>query len=247
MSEEEDNHTPKNALAIIAPRPFKMPVFKHNADHLQSQLNEVYSTTKLDIKNYVETESQRAKDKFRIAIEQGTMVLGPQKDFARINARIVAWNKKVELERKIRHMGINEGVLRKSEMNEKLRLLNENIKYLELQELPDDMGSEREEAEGEDSQSKLKSRGNNRRSVEVIRYLEDQIGLPISTKNARVMNYKDKMHVTKEEFLKSQESATQFVASIQDKKKKFEQKMKEIKKKSKFYKRFGELFLIIRE
>ena len=61
------------------------------------------------------------------------------------------------------------------------------------------------------------------------------------------MNYKDKMHVTKEEFLKSQESATQFVANIQDKKKKFEQKMKEIKKKSKFYKRFGELFLIIRE
>lgn len=143
----------------------------------------------------------------------------------------MAWNKKIELEKKIKHMGINEGVLTKGEMEEKLKLLNENIKYLELQELPEEMEEERDEEDGEDQKVQPKSSGNNRRSVDAIRCLEDQLGLAISTKNIRVMNYKDKMYVSKDELLKSKESAEQFVAKIKEEKKLFQVKMKKVKQK----------------
>jgi len=109
-------------------------------------------------------------------------------------------------------MGIHEGVLRKGEMEEKLKLLNQNIQFLTAEELPD----EENEGEGEDKQE---SKDRSRRSVEVIRNLEDQLGLQISDKHKRVMNYKDKLHMSKDELLKSQEQAEQFVAKMKEKQK----------------------------
>ena len=127
-------------------------------------------------------------------------------------------------------MGINEAVLRKGEMEEKLRILNQNVN--KLAEDPDGAGKEEEgneEAEGEgDEASKMSNKhGKNRRSVDDIHNLENQLGLPISDKHARIMNYKDKMHMSKEEFLKSQESAEQFVNKMKEKEKKLQEEKKQ--------------------
>ena len=118
-------------------------------------------------------------------------------------------------------MGIHQAVLRKGEMEEKLRLLNQNVQHLAIENLPEveeDLGEGDDEAANQSQEFK----GKNRRSVDIIRKLEDQLGLPISTKNARVMNYKDKMHVSKDELMKSQESAKLFVEKMKEKQKEVE-------------------------
>lgn len=124
------------------------------------------------------------------------------------------------MQRKIKHMGIHEASLQPKEMQEKLKLLNENFKYLYA---PDNAGDETaaieadtEAQDGEDDDKKPEQPGRNRKSVDIIRTLEDKLGLPISTKNARVLNYKDQLHVPKEEFVKSQENASQFIAKMKE-------------------------------
>lgn len=118
-------------------------------------------------------------------------------------------------------MGIHQAVLRKGEMEEKLRLLNQNVQHLAIESLPEveeDLG----EGDAEAANQSQEFKGKNRRSVDIIRKLEDQLGLPISTKNARIMNYKDKMHVSKDELMKSQESAKLFVEKMKEKQKEVE-------------------------
>jgi len=129
MSEDEIS---ENALVPVKRRPFLMPKFKGHKDHMQNVLEKLLQSSNLDVKTQVEKEVDRAFYKYQDAIIEGQIdVPDDQRDFEQINARIVAQNKKAELERKIKHMGIHEGVLRKEEMHEKLRLLNENIKHIE--------------------------------------------------------------------------------------------------------------------
>jgi hypothetical protein len=218
MSDEGQSET---AIVAVVAKPFQMPNFKGRDERLKSQLKELLKSTNLDVKDHVEKEVNKAINHLREKIEEGEhKVTSDQKDLEKINLRIVAINKKTELERKIKHMGINEAVLRKGEMEEKLRLLNENIKYLATDEDRQEEARDEDGNDDDDEGAKLENnKGKNRRSVDVIRNLEDQLGLPISTKNARVMHYKDQMHMSKEDLLKSQASAEQFVAKMREKQK----------------------------
>lgn len=226
MSEDGDNET---ALVPARARDFKMPNFGNKAEYLRNKLEEVYKTTQLNVKNHVEKETDQLVVRRSNAIADGDeQVLDDQKDFKQINARIVAHNKKVELQRKIKHMGINEALFRKDEMNEKLKLLNENAKYLQTEVLEEDD----EDLQGSDRENISKRRNSNisnRRSVDAIRMLEDKLGLPISTKHQRIMNYKDKMHVSKEELAKSQENALNFVNKMKEKQLEIKEQKKKIR------------------
>lgn len=55
--------------------------------------------------------------------------------------------------------------------------------------------------------------------MHALHSLEDKIGLPISEKHARIMHYKDKMHMSKEELLKSQKDAEDFVNKMKEREK----------------------------
>lgn len=220
MSSDGERET---ALAVVKRSNYKKPNFGKREQHMQKLWNELIKSTNLDVKAHVDKETSRAVEKIRTQLEDGKRdVTADQKDFKNIILRIKAINKKVELERKIRHMGIHEGVLRKGEMEEKLRLLNENIRLLataeDVIEESNEPENEDEEEAGEGSQLSNK-RGRNRRSVDAIHNLEDQLGLQISDNHTRIMNYKDKMHMSKQELLKSQESAEQFVAKMKEKQK----------------------------
>ena len=196
---------------------------------MEQQWNKLIKTTKLDIKNYVDKQTNRYISQIKGGISKGHQnVTNDQKDLKTVIVRIKAVNKKFELERKIKHMGINEAVLRKEEMEEKLRLLNQNIKYLATDEdRIEEANDEEEEAEGDNEDQQLNRKGKNRRSVDAIHNLEDKLGLPISERNARIMNYKDKMHVSKDELVKSQASAEQFVAKMKEKKQELKNKRKQ--------------------
>ena len=228
-----DNEVEETALVLAKRKPFAMPNFKGRKDNLKAKWDTLIKTTNLDVKNHVDKEINRLHSKMNENIQEGAIaVVEDQKDLAPINAKIVAMDKKIELERKIKHMGIHQAVLRKGEMEEKLRLLNENAKYLaseSLDELPEEAG----EGDAEGSNDTHENKGKNRRSVDIIRKLEDQIGLPISTKNARIMNYKDKMHISKDELMKSQESAKLFVEKMKERQKEVERLRKANRERTK--------------
>ena len=227
MSEENASET---ALVPATGKQFVMPNFEGRANHMKSVLNDVYKNTKYDIKNYVEKSVEKAIFRSRDAIVDGEQdVLNDQKDFAKINAKIVAYNKKQELERKIKHMGIHEAALRTKEMDEKLRLLNENIKLLEEgDQVPDTNESVENEEAGEGDEDKPKMDRSARHSVDAIHRLEDKLGLPISTKNKRILHYKDQMHISKDELAKSQQSAEQFVSKMRGKQKELQDKKRHL-------------------
>lgn len=216
----ESGHS--TAMVPIRGNPFKMPNFKGRVQHMSNQWQTLLKTTNLDIKNHVDKETTKAITKISNNINDGAFqVTDDQQDLHKIITKIKALNKKVELERKIKHMGINEALFRKDEMQEKLQLLKQNVDLLgsdnEEEENYDDM-------EGEGEGHSMKRNNHNRRSVDAIHTLEDRLGLPISNSNARVMNFKDKMHVSKDELIKSQESAEQFVSKMKEKQKELKQK-----------------------
>jgi len=91
-----------------------------------------------------------------------------------------------------------------------------------------------DELDEDEEKQKPRSHHNNRRSVDAIRDLEDKLGLPITNKNARIMNYKDKMHISKGELMKSQESAEQFVARMKEKQKEIQQTRQQILERDKY-------------
>ena len=211
---------------------YQNPGFGNRKEHMEKQLNDLLKSTKLDVKNYVDKETHKSINRIKSNIHDGKKsVTDDQKDFGNINLRIKAVNKKFELERKIKHMGINECLLRKGEMEEKLDLLNKNINILATNEDKDEESKE-DVAEGEGDDNQLNNhKSGNRRSMDAIHQLEDKLGLPIAARNARIMNYKDKMSMTKEEFIKSQESAEQFVNKMKEHQSQRKNKRKEILEK----------------
>lgn len=222
----------ETALVPLRGKPFQMPNFGKKSMLIQEKLREALKSTKLDIRNHVEKETSRSVSHLREQIQEGRKtVTSDQKDFGNIILRMKAINKKFDLERKIRHMGIHEGMLLKEEMEEKLRLLNENIKYLATNE---DVIEEQQELEEEGDEESGRHRGSNRRSMDAIHRLEDKLGLPIAEKNQRIMNYKDKMHMSKEEIMKSQESAEQFVNKMKELERERKAKRKALKEKEKY-------------
>jgi hypothetical protein len=216
----EDGASETTALVPSMGKPFSMPDFGNKATNIKAKLDELYKGTKLDIKNHVEREVSKAITRNIDAITVGDRdVLEDQKDLKKINAHIVAQNKKVELQRKIKHMGIHEAVLRKDEMNEKLRLLNDNIGLLEEDDIKETNESEEHSGDDDDPEAnreKGRSIKGSRRSVDAIHNLEDKLGLPISSRHQRVMNFKDKMHISKDELAKSQQNAELFVNKMKE-------------------------------
>jgi hypothetical protein len=209
MSESEHS----TAIVPFKETNFKMPNFKGREQHMKAQWDTLIKTTNLDIKDHVDKESTKAVSKIMHSITGGSReVAADQKDLRKINVGIKAFNKKIELERRIRYMATNEGVISRDEMQEKLELLNQNLNLLAAETDEEVEAFDGEEVDGE--LHPMKRNINNRRSVDDIHTLENKLGLPVSDHNDRVMNYKEKLHVPKEVLMKSQESAEQFVTKM---------------------------------
>lgn len=210
------------ALVPSGGKPYNKPDFAGRQEFMKEKYLKAIQGTKLNIRNHVEKETSKAIYKLRDEINDGDAEVKEQKDFGPINIRIKALNKKNELQKKIKHMGIKEAVLRKDEMEEKLRLLNENVDLIAREQAPAETQSQ-PEGEGEGGSLANPKNTRNRMSVDALYSLENKLGLPISEKNARVMNYKDKMHMSKEELLKSQKEAEDFVNKMKEREKKLEE------------------------
>lgn len=232
MSDEEND---ENQVAIPTGKPFEMPDFTGRVDHLKNELANLNKEAEPSVIAHVSKEITKMMRKLTSKISDGDKeILQDQKDIDKINKHIHAVDKKSEFKRKIRHMGIHEGVLRGKEMDRKLKLLDENIRYLE-----DDISDgDKKEGEGEgddndgdETRNQLKQHNHSRRSVDAIKRLEDKLGLPISTKNARIKNYKEHMHVNKDEFTKSQQSAEVFINKMKEKERELKQKRKSRKQR----------------
>jgi hypothetical protein len=214
MSESEHS----TAIVPFKESNFKMPNFKGREQHMMAQWETLIKTTNLDIKDHVDKESTKAISNIMHSVTAGSRkVADDQQDLHKINLGIKAFNKKIELERRIRYMATNEGVISRDEMLEKLELLNQNLNLLSAETDEEVEAYSGEEVDGE--VHPMKRNHKNRRSVDAIHSLENKLGLPVSNNNDRVMNYKEKLHVPKEQLLKSQESAEQFITKMKQQQK----------------------------
>ena len=224
----ESGHS--TALVPASGTPFQMPNFQGRLEHMKAKYENSVKGKKLDVQKVNKEISKNLSKviyKIRDNINDGHKVVKDnQKNLAKVILKIKAMNKKIELEKKIKHMGIHEAVLQKKEMEEKLKLLNENVELLAGNDSVIE-ADEEQEGEGDEPSSLLHKSSKNRQSVDAIHTLENKLGLPISDKHARVVTYKDKMHITKNEFLKSQQNAEHFVNKMKEK----EQELKNKRRK----------------